>query len=312
MESEAIWALFRFQTRHNPLYARYLQALGIQAEKLDDLAQLPFLPVRFFKQHLVSVHQQAPQQFFLSSSTTGRGQSRHPVYDRDFYLSMAQKNFEHRYGSSRGRAVLALLPSYLERGDSSLVAMAAHFISLSGDEDSGFFLNDLAGLAAVLRKREQRGQASLLLGVTFALLDLAEAFPQPLKHTVVMETGGMKGRRKEMVRAEVHQGLKEAFGQERIHSEYGMTELFSQAYSSGEGRFQCPPWMQVRIRESEDPFQEARPGKTGGINVIDLANAETCAFLETEDLGRRHSDGTFEVLGRFDQAEIRGCNLLAW
>lgn len=303
--------LYRLQARYNPVYARYHQLLGYDPEQVSRLEDVPYLPIRFFKQRHVSVHPQAPGLYFTSSGTSGGATSRHPVYDPAFYLRGAQLHFEQRYGPLSQYAVLALLPAYLERQGSSLVYMAQHFIEQAGHPASGFFLDDLPTLSGVLRRMAAAGQPVLLLGVTFALLDLAEQFPQALgPHTVVMETGGMKGRRREMVRAEVHEQLQEAFGLAAIHSEYGMTELFSQAYSQGQGFFETPPWMQVHIRRVDDPLSRARSGKTGGINVMDLANVESCAFIQTDDLGRQHPDGRFEVLGRFDHAEIRGCNLM--
>lgn len=304
--------LYHLQARHNPVYARYHELLGRRPEEVRRPEEIPYLPIRFFKQHQVSVHAGAPERYFTSSGTTGTATSRHPVYDPGFYLKGARRHFEKRYGPLAQYTVLALLPAYLERQGSSLVHMAQHFIEQSGDAESGFFLHDLAALAGLLRQKVAGGQPVLLLGVTFALLDLAEQHPQALgSRTVVMETGGMKGRRQEMVRAEVHERLQAAFGLEAIHSEYGMTELFSQAYSSGGGFFRTPPWMEVHIRRSDDPLSRAHLGKTGGINVMDLANVDSCAFIQTDDLGRAHPDGTFEVLGRFDHAEIRGCNLMA-
>ncbi len=304
-------ALYQFQARHNPVYARYHKLLGYDPQQISRVEEIPYLPIRFFKQRHVSVHPQEPTLYFTSSGTSGAATSRHAVYDPAFYLKGAQRHFEQRYGPLSQYAVLALLPAYLERQGSSLVYMAQHFIEQAGHPDSGFFLDDLQALSRVLTRMTAAGQPVLLLGVTFALLDLAEQFPQALgPRTVVMETGGMKGRRREMVRAEVHKILQEAFQLDAIHSEYGMTELFSQAYSQGQGLFETPPWMQVHIRRVDDPLSPARPGKTGGINVMDLANVTSCAFIQTDDLGRQHPDGRFEVLGRFDHAEIRGCNLM--
>ncbi|MFN3874973.1 MAG: acyl transferase, partial [Flavobacteriales bacterium] len=250
------------------------------------------------------------QRSFTSSGTTASATSRHHVPWPDLYERSFLTSFQAAYGPPSRWRILALLPSYLERQGSSLVYMAERLIAASGDPLGGFYLREHAALARALRRSEAEAKQTLLLGVTFALLELAERHPMPLRHTIVMETGGMKGRRPEIVREELHATLKRAFGVPAIHSEYGMTELLSQAWSDGEGRYRCPPWMQVRIREVNDPFAPMADGRTGGIDVIDLANAASCPFVSTQDLGRRHPDGSFEVLGRFDNSDARGCNLL--
>ncbi len=307
---EAALSLFNLQYKHNPIYRRWCDLLGQQPNKVKDLQSIPFLPIDFFKQEKLSIFQSEPETYFKSSGTGGYGQSKHAAYDLDFYDQLCQSIFEQQYGPLKQYCVLALLPAYLEREGSSLVRMAQHFIQQSGDEDSGFYLHDLDALAVQLSRKKQAGKKVLLLGVSFALWDLAEQYPMDLEGMVVMETGGMKGRRKEIIRSDLHRLFKEAFKVSSIHSEYGMTELSSQAYSSGNGRFSCPPSMKVFIREMEDPFSTAALGKTGGLNIIDLGNMDTCAFIETQDLGRVFKDGSFEVLGRFDRAEVRGCNLM--
>lgn len=302
--------LFRFQAHHNAIYQQFLHLLRWDIHAVKELTHIPFMPIGFFKHARVGIYAKKANTIFSSSGTTGQQTSRHHVYDTKFYESMCLANFARFYGEVSNYCVLALLPSYLEREGSSLIYMAERFIAASKDDDSGFFLNDLKGLSEILRAKQAQKKKVLLLGVTFALLDLAEQFPQNLDDVLVMETGGMKGRRKEMLRTQVHEVLSSAFRLKEVHSEYGMTELLSQAYSRGQGRFQCPPQMRVYIREVDDPLSAARLGKTGGVNIIDLANVESCAFLQTQDLGRAYADGSFEILGRFDNAEIRGCNLM--
>ncbi|RYY40404.1 MAG: acyl transferase [Chitinophagaceae bacterium] len=254
----------------------------------------------------------APALIFESSGTTGVATSRHYVADPELYDAAAYAAFEAIYGSLRDWRILALLPSYLERGQSSLVHMVQRFMERSGDAGNGFFLHDNDALAAALRQSEASGQKTLLIGVTYALLDFAAQHPMPLQHTTVMETGGMKGRRREMLRSEVHALLRDAFGVAHIHSEYGMTELLSQAYARADGFFQTPPWMKAFVAEEDDPGAWSdRPGRTGRLYVADLANHWSCSFIATEDVTRIHTDGRFEVLGRIDNSDIRGCSLLA-
>lgn len=300
--------IFRWQAHENSVYREYLSHLGIRVEGVVNLQQIPYLPIAFFKSHPVRSIAKAPQKTFLSSGTTGNTGSRHMLSDLDFYRQQARRSFETLYGPLEDYFIAALLPSYLEREGASLVFMVQDFIGQSGDADSGFFLNNLAGLSALLQtKREKK---TLLLGVSFALLDLAEQYPQDLSSCIVMETGGMKGRRREMTRQALHEQLKQAFNISAVHSEYGMTELLSQAYSQGEGLFQTPSAMQISIRQTDDPFSRERKGKTGGVDVIDLANLESCCFLQTQDLGRLYEDGRFSIMGRFDHSDIRGCNLM--
>ncbi len=301
---------FRFQAQKNLVYKRYLEILNVNPDNVVELEQIPFLPISLFKSQQVIVEGFEPQKVFTSSGTTGAETSRHPVALLSLYEQSFVKAFELFYGNINQYCVLALLPSYLEREGSSLVYMASKLIELSNDTDSGFYLYNTNELIEKLIANEKNGKRTLLLGVTFALLNLAQSNSIPLKNTIIMETGGMKGRGNELIRNEVHAILMEAFGVSAIHSEYGMTELLSQAYSYGNGIFRCPPWMSVRIRDPYDPFTLIATDKTGAINIIDLANLYSCSFIQTNDLGRSASDGSFEVLGRMDGSQIRGCNLL--
>ncbi len=307
----AALAVYCFQYYNNPVYAQYCQLLKSTPENLTQIEQIPFLPISFFKTHNVTAGQFTPQVIFESSGTTGMVPSRHLVKDKAIYERSFQKGFETFYGNPQEYCVLGLLPSYLERGASSLVYMVDSLIKQSGHPKSGFYLYDFKKLAQTLSELESRGQKTIFIGVTYALLDFAAHYPMPLQHTLIMETGGMKGRKKELIRDEVHAVLKEAFQLETIHSEYGMTELLSQAYAKKEGLFSTPPWMRLLLREEDDPLSLLKDGRTGGINVIDLANIYSCSFIATEDSGRRHSSGGISILGRFDHAEVRGCSLMA-
>lgn len=304
--------VFRYQATNNALYGRFLELLGRNPAQIRHWSDIPCLPVSFFKTHTIQSGDWQPEAVFSSSSTSGQTPSQHPVRDADFYLRNTLRGFEAVYGSIKGMLILALLPSYLERSGSSLVLMADYFIRASGNPDSGFFLYNHEELLEKLRKNNNSGQQKiLLLGVSFALLDLAEQYSgPPLPNLVVMETGGMKGRRKELTRSELHSTLQAAFGLKSIHSEYGMTEMFSQAWSTGEGIFKPSASLRVFATDVYDPLSPTRPGKTGILNLIDLANVDSCAFLATEDLGKVYPDGSFEVLGRMDAAELRGCNLM--
>lgn len=301
---------FRFQAENNAVYHNYLKLLNINPNQISNVSQIPFLPISFFKtKKVVSGNNDSKAIVFSSSRTTGAEPSLHYVSDISLYEKAFTQTFNQFYSSADQWCILALLPSYLEREGSSLVYMCQHLIERTGKKNSGFYLNDFRKLADTIIVNEQKGIKTLLIGVSFALLDFAHTHPMPLKNTIIMETGGMKGRRKEMIRQELHTILMEAFQLNAIHSEYGMTELLSQAYSSGNGIFKCPPWMKVFVRDSNDPLSESKPGQ-GGINIIDLANINSCSFIATQDIGRVHADGTFEILGRFDNAEVRGCNLL--
>lgn len=301
--------VFRFQAENNPVYKDFLQALKVDPAPIRDITQIPFLPVRFFKSHEVKTTAFDPQVVFESSGTSGNVNSHHLVKDISLYEESFKKGFELFYGPVKDYCVIGLLPSYLERKGSSLVYMVDKLIHSSEHPQSGFYLDEYEKLFTVLTELEKHQQKTLLFGVGFALLDFAEKYAVSLRHTVVMETGGMKGRRKEMIREEVHAMLKRSFSLEHIHSEYGMTELLSQVYSKGEGVFTCPPWMKILMRDEEDPFLVKRSG-SGTINVIDLVNIYSCSFIATDDVGRLYPDGSFEVLGRMDGSDIRGCSLM--
>ena len=302
--------VFKFQFEHNALYRSFCDLLYKHPSDVTSLEQIPFLPIEFFKTHTIISTNKPTKATFTSSGTTGSIVSKHHVVDLDVYKQSFRTGFESFYGTIENYTVLALLPSYLEREGSSLVYMANDMILQSKQPESGFYLHDLEALKNTLTSLEAKGQKTLLIGVSYALLDLIEAYSFELKHTIVMETGGMKGQRKELVKSELHALLKQGFGVDTIHSEYGMTELLSQAYSKGGGVFKTPPWMKVLTRDPEDALSIQPIGKSGGINIIDLANINSCAFIATQDLGKIRSDGTFEILGRFDQSDIRGCNLM--
>lgn len=302
--------VFRFQAENNPLYRAYIDILKIKPALIRSLDKIPFLPVRFFKSHEIKTTDFAPAAVFESSGTTASAPGRHFVKDILLYEQSFLQSFELFYGDINNWCIIGLLPSYLERAHSSLVYMTEKLINLSGHPHSGYYLHEFEKLSLVLTELERRMQKTLLIGVTFALLDFAEKFPMPLHYTTVMETGGMKGRRKEMIRNDVHDFLKKAFGIKTVHSEYGMTELLSQAYSAGEGIFNCPRWMKILIRDEEDPFLVKEKG-AGTINVIDLANVYSCSFIATDDAGRLYEDGSFEVTGRVDGSDLRGCSLMA-
>lgn len=347
---EAALEVFRFQYANNPLYATFTDTLNTDTGKVDSLSKIPFLPISFFKSHIVRSTEFLSETIFESSGTTGTVNSKHYIKDLDIYQQSFLNGFRQFYGNPADWCIIGLLPSYLERKNSSLVHMVDRLVQLSGHEHSGFYLNEYGKLHTILQKLEAAQQKTLLIGVTFALLDFAEQYPLPLKHTIVMETGGMKGRREEMTRQEVHAFLKQRFDLQYVHSEYGMTELLSQAYSKGDGIFSCPPWMKVLVREEDDPlnvkseignrkskmgdqnntfdfrfpisdFTAASPQSlptiggesavaTGIINVIDLANIYSCSFIATDDAGKLHPDGSFEVTGRIDNSDIRGCSLM--
>ncbi len=302
--------IFHFQFIHNPIYSAFAKGIGKTPYKVSCVDEIPFLPVDLFKTHKIYSSDKEPEIIFTSSGTTGQITSQHRIADVSIYRNSFKKSFELFYGDIRQWTILALLPSYLEREGSSLVFMADELIRESANTDSGFYLNNYKELSQKLKKLNAEGKKILLLGVSYALLDLAEQFPHLLENVVIMETGGMKGKRKEIIREELHGILKNAFGVNEIHSEYGMTELLSQAYSKGNGIYNCPPWMKIKIRQTNDPFSFALTGKSGGVNIIDFANLYSCSFISTSDLGKLHEDGSFEILGRFDDADIRGCNLM--
>ena len=330
--------VFRFQYENNLVYHEFCDFLKTEVQKVKSLEQIPFLPIQFFKSHKVVSNTNPIQETFTSSGTTGTLTSKHFVTDVSLYEESYRKGFSQFYGNIENYVVLALLPSYLEREGSSLIYMVEDLINRTKNPESGFYLHNHDELIEKLIRLDTAGQNVILIGVTYALLDLIETFNNKsssiekekkvpdnlgqkteklskkqkfnLKNTIIMETGGMKGRRKEMIREELHEQLCQGFGVSAIHSEYGMTELLSQAYSLGNGVFECPSWMQILIRDTEDALAYVQEGKTGGINVIDLANINSCSFIATQDLGKKNPNNSFEVLGRFDNSDIRGCNLM--
>lgn len=303
--------IFNHQFKNNKTYRSFCDLLYKHPSDVKTITDIPFLPIEFFKTKQVLSALEDIQTTFTSSGTTGSIVSKHHVTDLKIYESSYLKGFEKYYGKIDDYIVLALLPSYLEREGSSLIYMVNDLIHKSNHPDSGFYLNNLDALSNKLTSLDKSNKKVLLIGVSFALLDLIEHQRFQLKNTIIMETGGMKGRRKEIIRQELHQLLKEGFGVTSIHSEYGMTELLSQGYSNGRGVFNCPPWMKILTRDTEDPLSTQGHGKTGGINVIDLANINSCSFIATQDLGKTYNDGSFEIIGRFDNSDIRGCNLMA-
>jgi phenylacetate-coenzyme A ligase PaaK-like adenylate-forming protein len=302
--------VFRYQHENNSVYREFCELLKIEKGSVKSLQQIPFLPIQFFKSHEVVSNSDSIQETFTSSGTTGMITSKHLITDVTLYEDSYRNAFSEFYGNIEDYVVLALLPSYLERSGSSLIYMVKDLIELSNNSNSGFYLNNYDELISKLIELDSLGQNVLLIGVTYALLDLIEKRKFELKNTIIMETGGMKGKRKEIIREELHELLCDGFGVLSIHSEYGMTELLSQAYSLGNGIFECPNWMNILIRDTEDPLTYVPVGKTGGINVIDLANINSCSFIATQDLGKKYPNNSFEVLGRFDNSDIRGCNLM--
>jgi phenylacetate-coenzyme A ligase PaaK-like adenylate-forming protein len=302
--------IFRFQAQNCAVYREFITNLKVDIGAIRHIDQIPFLPISFFKSHKVLSSTDEVQATFTSSGTTGMINSQHHVTDVNWYEESFRRAFNIFYGDIKDYCILALLPSYLEREGSSLIYMAEDLVEQSNNPNSGFFLYNHDELFQQLKKQQLAKKPTLLIGVTFALLDFVEHYPINFPGLIVMETGGMKGRRKEMIREELHHVLCNGFGVDTIHSEYGMTELLSQAYSKGNGIFDCPPWMKVITRDTNDPISNLDNDKTGGINVIDLANINSCSFIATQDLGKVYSDGSFEVLGRFDNSDIRGCNLL--
>lgn len=303
-------SVFRHQVVKCDTYNEFVNHLKINIKAIDHFTQIPFLPISFFKSHQILSSAAKPEIIFSSSGTTGQITSKHLVSDVSIYEKSYNKAFEQFYGKTEDTCILALLPSYLERNGSSLIYMVDDLLKQSKHPQSGYFLHDLTELYQTLLSLKAAKQKTILIGVTYALLDFVEQFQIDFPELIVMETGGMKGKRKEMVREELHETLCTGFGVKNIHSEYGMTELLSQAYSYGKGIFNCPPWMKILLRDTSDPLSLVKGKQSGGINVIDLANFNSCSFIATQDLGKTYSDGSFEVLGRFDNADIRGCNLL--
>lgn len=315
--NETALALFRLHLKHNPVYRQFVHYLrpNLKAEEVRHFSRIPFMPIDFFKTQKVLLEGFPEQDYFMSSGTTSQGavQSRHYIVDKTHYEQCFLRTFRLFWGEPQDYVFLALLPNYLEQPHSSLICMMKKLIELSRERhpESDFYLYNTEELAKTLKVLETKGVKTMLFGVSFALLDMAENFPMPLRHTLVLETGGMKGRRKEMIKEDLHRILRSAFDVPAIHSEYGMCELLSQAYSTGtEGRFVCPPWMRILTRKSNDPLTPEQTQVTGGINVIDLGNIHSCPFIATQDLGKVYKDGSFEVLGRFDNSDVRGCNLM--
>ncbi|WP_298900696.1 acyl transferase [uncultured Psychroserpens sp.] len=302
--------VFKFQFENNAVYRSFCDLLYKHPSDVKQIRDIPFLPIQFFKSHQVLSSQTPIQETFSSSGTTGTTTSKHYVTDLSIYEQSFRKGFEQFYGNIKDYVILALLPSYLEREGSSLIYMVNDMINASEHVESGFYLNTINDLKQQLTALDANGKKVLLIGVSFALLDLVESHQFKLQNTIIMETGGMKGRRKEMVRDELHTILKSGFGVSKVHSEYGMTELLSQAYSLGDGRFKCPSWMRILTRDPEDALTLLNNEKTGGINIIDLANINSCSFIATQDLGRTYKNHSFDVIGRFDSSDIRGCNLM--
>ena len=301
--------IFQFQAKNCEVYADFISFLKVDIKEVKSLIDIPFLPIQFFKTHQITSNKNPIQQTFLSSGTGGV-QSQHFVTGITLYEESYLKAFQHFYGNIEDYTVLALLPSYLERNGSSLIYMVDDLIKKSNNSESGFFLKNTHKMTKIIENHSKNDEKLLILGVSYALLDLVESQKFDLKDAIVMETGGMKGRRKELIRDELHSILCEGFGVDKIHSEYGMTELLSQAYSTGNGIFETPNWMKILVRDTEDALTFLPNGKTGGINVIDLANINSCSFIATQDLGKVLTNGTFQILGRFDNSDIRGCNLM--
>lgn len=300
--------IFNYQYQNNTIYQNFCKLLKVTPSEVTQLEKIPFLPIEFFKTQQVICGDNNYEQVFLSSGTTGENQSKHYVKNLKVYEQSFFKGFEQFYGNISEYCFLALLPSYMEREGSSLIYMTEYLIKHSNNPLSGFYLNNYNDLIDTLKKLN--AQKTILIGVSFALLDLAEKHQLDLSNIIIMETGGMKGRRKEMTRTELHQIYNDSFNVNQIHSEYSMTELLSQAYSKGNGLFETPPWMKILIRDTNDPFHLLDNNQTGGINVIDLANYNSCSFIATQDLGKTFANNSFEVLGRFDNSDLRGCNLL--
>ncbi len=302
--------IFKFQFENNRVYRSFCDLLYKHPSDVKTILDIPFLPIQFFKSHEILSSKDPIQSTFSSSGTTGSLTSKHMVTNLELYEGSFNKGFQQFYGNIEDYVVLALLPSYLEREGSSLIYMVDALIKQSKHPESGFYLNNFSDLKNKLTRLDSEGKKVLLIGVSFALLDLVETYQFNLKNTIVMETGGMKGRRKELIRDELHKQLIQGFGVDTIHSEYGMTELLSQAYSKGNGLFKTPIWMRILTRDTEDALTINPAGIAGGINVIDLANINSCSFIATQDLGRVYKDTTFEIIGRFDNSDIRGCNLM--
>ena len=302
--------IFHYQSKNCPVYCQYLSYLKTDLTKVTNLLQIPFLPISFFKNFEIKTNYFEAEKTFESSSTNGIGTSKHCVKSIEWYEKICTQNFNFQFKNNENYCHLALLPAYLERQNSSLVYQISHFINASKYAESNFYLYNHAELAKQILENESKQIPTILWGVTFALLDFAEKYQLNLKHTTIIETGGMKGRRKEITRNELHEILKKALGVSTIAGEYGMTELMSQAYALENGIYQSPPQMRVFTTEINDPFAYIKNAKNGRLNIIDLANIDSCCFIATDDLGKTYSNKIFEVLGRIDHSDTRGCNLL--
>jgi phenylacetate-coenzyme A ligase PaaK-like adenylate-forming protein len=302
--------IFSFQFAQNTIYRNFCELLGLSPANVHSTSDIPYLPIRFFKTKKIVSGPEPVSLIFESSGTTGTIPSSHHLISESLYQKSILEGFKRVYGDPSDYVIMALLPSYLERGNASLVYMVNYLMQCSGQDEGGFYLDNIETLSKQLKRLEKAGQVVLLVGVSFALLDLAESYPQTLKNTIIMETGGMKGTRPEWIREELHAFLKSKFGVADIHSEYGMTELLSQGYATHNGHFHFPPWVQLSLREVEDPLSMVSSSQTGGVNIIDLANLYSCSFIATDDLGKIRKDGAVEILGRFDSSDIRGCNLM--
>ena len=300
--------IFKYQVDYNPIYSAYCEII-LKGKNPNKLTDIPFLPISFFKEEQIICHGQKIEEIFLSSGTTGN-QSKHLVSDLSIYKKSFRKSFELFYGDITDYCILSLLPNYREREGSSLIYMVDDFIKNSKHPDSGFYLNDHKKITQTLIELENKNQKTILFGVSYALLDLANKYPQKLFNTIIIETGGTKGNRKEILKEELHESLKSCFKTKTIHSEYGMTELLSQSYSKGNGIFKSPPWKKVLIRDTNDPLSFVDNNITGGINIIDLSNIYSCPYIATQDLGKKYNDDSFSIIGRYDNSDVRGCNLL--
>ena len=307
--------VFNYQYHNNTVYKKYVETLKVNPGNINTIETIPFLPISFFKTHDIKTTNFEPETVFVSSGTTGANTSRHLVKEKAIYEESFNRGFRKFYGDPSAWCILGLLPNYLERENSSLVYMVNDLIKKSRNSNSGFYLDNIEKLYQTIVYNEMMEIPTLLIGVTFALLDFSEKYSLKLKYTTIMETGGMKGRREEITREEVHEIIKEKLGVSEVHSEYGMTELLSQAYSSGDGKFHTPSWLKILVREYNDPFAITPAGKkdkpvSGLINIIDLANVYSCSFIATDDVGKLYNNGSFEVLGRRDASDLRGCSLL--
>lgn len=303
--------LFRFQAEHNPVYSQFIQYLNIHTDKVASMYEIPFMPISFFKNQKVKTGQWNEAVYFTSSGTTGSTTSHHYLPESEFYLNHSRKCFEYFFGPLTHYHFLALMPSYLEQKNSSLISMMKGFMHASGSKSSGFYLHEYEKLLADIDMLQKNGERKIILwGVSYALLELAEKYGPDLSSCIIIETGGMKGRRKELTRDELHNALRSGLHVGKVYSEYGMTELLSQSYTKGGNIFYAPPFMKILIRDVLDPFEKKLVNRTGGVNIIDFANAHSIAFIETEDLGKVYADGSFEIVGRLDNSDVRGCNLL--